>query len=455
MSISVLVLEEDPDLQDLIVETLEVADFVAKGAESSQEALKLLRQRRFDVSISQVRTASLKSDVAALELLHQRGAGIHCIVITQHDCVEQLPEAFQANVVFKPLRMPALLEAVKRVTAVAEPGNALWAALVAMPKKLMQKADAGRREHALQALQAERLRALRGLHAAIHSGLLSLGAALDCWDRLVILEKESAQPTDAHSLSNRYHQVFELMRALVKAKSQGTFAKRSPQDVDRASFHRFFDRIRADRIGPEQMEWAWSAWTTRLSPKDEQLSVLMWGAEPEPKKSESNKAEAKKPEPQKTEPKKAEAKKLESKKSEPNKAEAKKPEFRTSEPLKTEPKKAEVKRPEPGTKSVPLERAEPTPLGAPVAAPIGVPIASPVAAPIGVPIAWPVAAPIGVPIASPVATPIATPIGVPIASPVATPLGAPVPGSPPALDKAKAAQEKKIARAQGMRRKPL
>ena len=276
MSTSILVIDEDPDLQELIVETLEAADYVAIGASSSQEALKFLRQRRFDIAITQVRVTRTRNDIATVELLKEKSPGLHCIIITQHDSLEQLSDSFKEKVdqfVFKPLQMQAILDAVKRLKIDSKPTNSMWAAVLAMPKKLLQKADAGRRDHALQALQSERQRSLRGFHAGIHSGQLSVGAALDCWDRLGLLEREAEklfeaeEPTlaEVQSLSQRYHQTFELMISLAQSKSQGTLGKRAPEDVNRATFQRFFDRIRSTLILADQMEWAWSAWTSRHS----------------------------------------------------------------------------------------------------------------------------------------------------------------------------------------------
>ena len=271
MSTSVLICEESPELRELIVDTLESAGFLAQGAADVQEALRVLKQLKMDVLIMEGRAAA-----SNLEYVKRREPNLRCVVIGPYDFLEALPETLKAHIdhfIYRPLEIQAVVDAVKRVSAGTSRTTMLWNALLAVPKKLISKADQGRRESARKSLQDERNRVLRGLHAGIQADLLTRGAALDVWDRLGVLEAEKAEkPADIYELAGRYTQLFDWMTGLAQTRAAGSQRKRKPQET--ARFGRLYERVQAGLVGAERMEKAWETWLDEKASPD---GELLWG----------------------------------------------------------------------------------------------------------------------------------------------------------------------------------
>ncbi|MBF8223779.1 sigma-54-dependent transcriptional regulator [Halomonas sp. 328] len=112
-----LIVEDDPALQELLVEELSEAGHRVTACDSAEAAMAALSQAPADLIISDVRLPGI-SGLAWLERV--RGEGLECgfIVITAFGTIEQAVEALKRGAddfLTKPLDLAALQEAVFRV----------------------------------------------------------------------------------------------------------------------------------------------------------------------------------------------------------------------------------------------------------------------------------------------------------------------------------------------------
>lgn len=286
---SLLILEDDVNLLELLVETFEDADYLVKGASGPDQALELAKKVKFDLVISDIRMAGSTDGLGVLTLLKKAQPELRTVVITGYASEDAPTRAISIQVddyIYKPFRLPAMLDTVKRVLQSGEERQTyqkLLAKLWSGPRKMLENA----RLTSLQAaLEGERDKTLQGYYVGIRSNHLSAGAAMDLWDRLEDLETRYATRTEAmeelHELGRAYRQVFELMTAAARSGSVGSFKNRSPEQLSRLGFTRLYDEIKAGRVGPELVRVAFELRrlgqrsTLKLTPELARLNALMY-----------------------------------------------------------------------------------------------------------------------------------------------------------------------------------
>lgn len=291
MPTSVLVLEDDLNMQELLVECMEDAGYEARGAPSADAALELARQHHFDLVISDVRMAGSTDGLGALAALKADRPDLRCIVITGYadeDAPKQAIEIQVDDYVHKPFTFADLLTTVRRVLTSNQERTGyrkMLASLAAAPRRLAEMAEAALRDQAFKALDAQRDRFLQGYYLAIRSNLLPQGAALEVWDRLEPLELD--YPTiegtvEAKAATDGYRQLVEAVTVAVRPEARPSLPVRTPDQVDKVTFGVFFLRVRGGQISAEQLRVAASMRRSTpgeraANPELQELFQLLWG----------------------------------------------------------------------------------------------------------------------------------------------------------------------------------
>lgn len=291
MPTSVLVLEDDLNMQELLVECMEDAGYEARGAPSADVALELARQHHFDLVISDVRMAGSTDGLGALAALKADCPELRCIVITGYADEDAPKQAIAIQVddyVHKPFTFADLLTTVRRVMTSNQERTGyrkMLASLAAAPRRLAEMAEAARRDAAFKSLEAQRDRFYQGLFLAIRSNLLAQNAALEIWDRLDALEHDQERVDSAASAkaaTEGYKQLVEAVTAAVRPESRASLAPRRADQVDKVTFGVFFLRVRGGQVSAEQLRVACSVWRSTpeeraANPELRELYQLLWG----------------------------------------------------------------------------------------------------------------------------------------------------------------------------------
>lgn len=278
MSASILVIEDDPEMQALLVESLEDVGYSAQGAGSADKAFEAVKRFQFDLVISDIRMAGSTDGLGALEILKKRQPNLRCIVITGFAGNSEPGRAVTLAVddyVYKPFKLPAFLATVKRVLNPPKTryGDFLNSILSA-PKRLLEKIEASRQESVMGELRHNRDGCYQGLYISIRSKMLRKGAALEVWDKLEELEFSDLGLSD---LAQRYRAVHLRLASLANNQLFGDPKARDQNSIDRNLFNRFYDRIQSGELLPEHVT---TAARLRLAPPsgEQSLADFVWGA---------------------------------------------------------------------------------------------------------------------------------------------------------------------------------
>lgn len=118
MSIQVLVVEDDADLREALVDTLELAGFDYLEAESGERALEVIAENPVDMVVSDVNMGGMDGH-QLLEKIQQTQPCLPVMLITAYGQVNKAVDAIRSGAVdylMKPFAPDALIEVVKRYT---------------------------------------------------------------------------------------------------------------------------------------------------------------------------------------------------------------------------------------------------------------------------------------------------------------------------------------------------
>lgn len=281
---SVLVLEDDLQLLEIIQESLEEAGYATQGATTVDQALAHFERQPFDLVISDVRVAGNRDGLVALELMRSRRPDLRCLVITGYASEDAPVRAVRLAVddyLYKPFGVEDILSVVRRVLNTGQDRltyRGVLGSVLSAPRELLEQT---RRETAGPRLDEARERCVQGFFVGVRSGLLTRSAALIAWDQLEGLDayydcRHEATPAMLEELADRYRGLFDLLSALTRSQSPGS------GQLDRPEFGRFFDRIRVGVVSQEHVQIASQL---RRAPPEvreghgelERLYQLMWG----------------------------------------------------------------------------------------------------------------------------------------------------------------------------------
>lgn len=287
MTSSILVVEDDLNMQELIVEFLEDEGYMAQGASSSKDALSLASRIKFDLVITDVRMAGVDG-VDGFVLLKKKLPDLKCIVITGYADTDAPARAIKIEIddyLHKPFKLDELLAVVNRVLNANSLAAYYYKIIEKAPAKLFSAAVSFFKKDKAAALDHSRIRVFQGYYVAIRSNLIPVNSANGVFVKLMTYDQEykdylaSPDGESAKSLQQDYDQLFEFLTALARSKAQMLGGKRLPA----TKFRALYNAVQKGEITPEQLQLAPTL--KKVNPKDLagspellDLQQKLWGA---------------------------------------------------------------------------------------------------------------------------------------------------------------------------------
>ena len=286
MSASVLVVEDDLNMQELIVEYLEDEGYMAQGASSSSDALSLATKFDFDLVVTDVRMAGVDG-VDGFALLKKKLPDLKCIVITGYADSDAPARAIKIQIddyLHKPFKLDDLLDTVERVVNSNSLAKYYHDLIQKGPAKLFSAAVRFFKVDKQAKLDKARAKAFQGLYVAIRSNLIPANSANGVFSKLDdydgIYKEYLAEPNEelGNNLQSQYDSLFNFLAALAKNKGQMLGGDRLPA----AEFRKLYSAVQSGAVTPEQLQLAptlRSISTNELTTSPELLALRkkMWG----------------------------------------------------------------------------------------------------------------------------------------------------------------------------------
>lgn len=260
MSASILVVEDDLNMQELIVEYLEDEGYMSQGASSSADALSLASKFQFDLVVTDVRMAGVDG-VDGFVLLKKKLPDLKCVVITGYADTDAPARAIKIEIddyLHKPFKLDDLLTVVERVVNQNTLATYYYNLIQKGPSKLFSAAIRFFQKDKNAELDLARGRAFQGLYVAIRSKLIPVNSANGVFSKLDGYDQEYkehlAEYTDekAGELTAAYTELFNFLSALAKSKGQMLGGERIPA----AEFRKLYSAVQEGDITPEQLQLA-------------------------------------------------------------------------------------------------------------------------------------------------------------------------------------------------------
>ena len=293
MSSPILILEDDDSLRELLVEILADQGYSTLGACDCEEALILADQVSFQMAISDIRMAGRLDGLGTMEILKQKNPKLGCIIITGYasDNSPSRAARIQADdYLYKPIEFALLVQTVHRVMNKLSDRSrytGLLKNLLALPQQIVK---AHRQDALLEALDGQRTAVLQAYYVKIRANdpLLTKSAARDLWDEIEELDVQFSlcfhhlkefSPAILQAMQAQYQQIHENLCVATQSNSLGSLRARGQQQVERATFFRFYEKIQSGQVSAEQFRVAAAVrrlHPSRRSPEVEQLFTQLW-----------------------------------------------------------------------------------------------------------------------------------------------------------------------------------
>ena len=262
MKASILVLEDDLNLQELIIDLLDAEGYQMQGASNAEEAVRLARQHPFQLMISDIRMAGARDGLGAVaHIKKELQPHMFVLVMTGYADEEAPYRAMDAEVdgyLYKnDFNAKLLLTAVDGILQQREQKGFLRS-LFEPARRFLQAQEQARYEAARDKLDEGRLATYRRYVVAIQSRQLLMGGALEIWDLLSHLEADYpklTKPQEMGALFQKYAEVHKL----ITQRGQKHISSQKPRasgQVDRKPFQGLFDRILSGTIHATELQMA-------------------------------------------------------------------------------------------------------------------------------------------------------------------------------------------------------
>ena len=288
----VLIVEDDSDLRELLLFTLEDEGYTARGAGGAIAAIKLLESWPCHLVVSDVRLGGLDG-LSCLKVMKERHPQLKTVVMTGYAGNDSPSRALDIAVddyLYKPFDLETFQRVIHRVVFRAEERafhakmlskilggcHSIWNKLYQpwVQKRLAQVAQL-------------RERCFGDFFVGVRSGGLSFNGALLAWDRMEELEDGlgllDAGKIKSAQLEEGYRYVIQFIAGCLHSGQQCAVGRRRREAVGREDFKRFLLRLRRGTIAPEQLPVAMRLRRcgTALSGEERELFDSTWGAEVE------------------------------------------------------------------------------------------------------------------------------------------------------------------------------
>ncbi|MFN8612214.1 MAG: response regulator [Vulcanimicrobiota bacterium] len=216
---SILVLEDDEDLRDIVVTLLREADYRAEGASNPEEALQLAREQSFYLILSDVRMAGAMDGVAVIEEVKKLQPGIRSVVMTGYadrDAPVRAARIRADEYLRKPFEMDVLLGTVERLLSQTRPFRGLFSRLLEASAGAAQRARRWIFDGRLGRLNQVRADCLQRFYLVIRSGQRSDREVYPYFCQLEKLELsylQATQPQAWAELTQAYEALEEALLA--------------------------------------------------------------------------------------------------------------------------------------------------------------------------------------------------------------------------------------------------
>lgn len=253
----VLVVEDDPSMKNILVDTLEDEGHDVKSAGDGKLATSLTRNNTFDLVISDVRLPGMDG-VEVLTELRNIQPGVKCIVITGYASEDTPARAIRLGVddyLFKPFSLTYFLKIVDRVLQ-SEQEREQKSSLLRKLFSFLEKSD----KEALRELVAEREEAYRGLYLGARSGYLSKAASHEVYSKLedletwfrAILNKDKNDLPEIHAVRDKYTELGNRIAELELSNISADVSDGVPKE----QFDALFEAVKSSHIGLDDLQYA-------------------------------------------------------------------------------------------------------------------------------------------------------------------------------------------------------
>jgi len=118
MSNKILLVEDDPDLREALVDTLELANIVVESAKDGESAIVLLKDNSFDLVVTDVNMPGIDGH-ELLDYIKKHHIALPVVLMTAYGQVEKAVQAMRKGAVdylMKPFEAQILIDAVEKYT---------------------------------------------------------------------------------------------------------------------------------------------------------------------------------------------------------------------------------------------------------------------------------------------------------------------------------------------------
>lgn len=253
---NVLVVEDDPTMNEILVEVLQDEGHQVRYAFSGEEALEQMKNWPVELVVSDVRLPGIDG-VETLSRFKKLKPSLKTIVLTGYARADAPVRAIRLKVddyLFKPFGLAYFVGCVNRVLASEEERQAKLG--------LFEKVFAyfgNSKDDALDELVSERHEAYRGLYIGARSGHLTQSASLAVYNLLDSLEPQfrgllndkNAEAKDIRDLQLRYHEILDS-----SAELEPCIEMDSGHEVNSKDFKRLYTAMKTSQISADDLMYA-------------------------------------------------------------------------------------------------------------------------------------------------------------------------------------------------------
>ena len=270
----ILVLEDDDNLRQLVVESLEDMNqsFQIVDVHRPELAIDAARHTRFDLMLTDVRMAGFTDGLGALEEVKKHCPNIYSIVMTGFMEFDK-PEvrAMRCGTDFflkKPFDLKKLENAIIQVLATKQSSDTIQNQVKGFfnsAKRSLMKLTGKEVEKETTELERDRSLFFNAYFTAIQTTTLDVSGAIQVWDYLIAFEREHEDllidvGPPASELASKYRRLLEFCADLTEKRTPAKIPPRDKNQIGVPLFSQFYERVREGDIPRPYLNRAPAVW---------------------------------------------------------------------------------------------------------------------------------------------------------------------------------------------------